>query len=304
MKVLITGSNGFIGSYLASQLDKKNYEVKRHIRNQKKLLNNADHVFFTTSDLETAVKEIDVVIHCAGKSGPSKNQRNDWDSYHEANAIFTKKVALLAAKNNVKKFIYLSTIKVYGEETLGGPITLNSKLNPADFYAKSKLLGEKELKAITEKNSMSHIILRPGLVYGKEMRGSLNSLRNLIKYHIPLPVGLLKSNKRSMLSIINLLSFINLALKSDQASNNTFLLCDDKNYSTYELVEALGKSINAKPLTFPLQDSFIEFIGKSFGKETEVKKLTRSLQIDNSFSKQLLGWKPKSNLVDTLIATW
>lgn len=304
MKVLITGSNGFIGSYLASQLSKKNYVVKRYIRDKKKLQNNADDIFFTTSDLEMALKEIDVVIHCAGKSGPSKDKRNDWDSYHQANTIFTKKVASLAAKNNVKKFIYLSTIKVYGEETLSGPITLNNEHNPADFYAKSKLLGENELKAISEKNSMSYIILRPGLVYGKEMKGSLNSLRNLIKHNIPLPVGLLKSNKRSMLSISNLLSFINLALKSEQASNHTFLLCDDKNYSTYELVEALGKSINVKPLIFPLKDSFIEFIGKFFGKETEAKKLTRSLQIDNSFSKQLLDWEPKSNLADTLTAPW
>ena len=226
MKVGITGSNGFIGKSFCRYFESKSLPILKIQRNDLRnsiLLNSKDSIFILNGSLE----DVDVLIHCAGLVHQKDNRNYDFHDYHKYNAFSTYNLALQASMSNVKKFIFLSSIKVNGESTnLYSPFVDPYYCNPSDNYSLSKLNAESYLRDLSIKTNLKTIILRVPLVYGKDVKANFRSLLNLVYRKVPLPFQN-SNNKRSFLFIENLCDFIyKLVLDENSAKSNTFLLSD------------------------------------------------------------------------------
>ena len=222
MKVGITGSNGFIGSNLCNFLKSKKIIVKPLARKKKGeiLINNLSK--FT--DWENSIKNLDVIIHC----GARVHKMDDKEPissilFNQINVEGTKNLAEQAANFGVKKFIFISTIKVNGENTNNiDPFNRKSSINPQDPYSTSKAIGEEILNEIQKKTNMSVVIIRIPIVYGPKVKANFKKLLWIVNKGIPLPLGNIK-NKRSYLYIKNLEALIYQCCISNNANNKLFL---------------------------------------------------------------------------------
>ena len=181
---------------------------------------------------------------------------------------------------------------------LGAPFTVNSKENPQCAYGLSKYQAEKGLSKISHETSLETAIVRIPLVYGPGVKGNLNTLIKILSLGFPLPMASIKTNLRSMIGIDNLISVMSTCVWHPNAKNETFLVSDNHDISTYTLVSLLGKSIEKKPLLIKFPVSLISLIAKIFKKDAEVKKLLSSLQVDVSYTCKQLDWKPPVTVID------
>ncbi len=214
MNVLITGANGFIGKHLQKLLlNNKNIKLFLLLRDKKKNNKNDANIFYADFekkiiDWDIFLKNIDVVIHLAARQH-KMGYKNDSNKYNQINSDLVKEIIERSEANNVKKFIYLSSARVY--EELLHPFksySVSDKINPIDLYSKSKYSGEIELNKKIKENKIQIYILRIPLVYGGNPKGYLSLFNNLNKFNIPLPIKCFKDNLRSFLSIYNLVYFI------------------------------------------------------------------------------------------------
>ena len=248
MKVLVTGSNGFIGKNLVSQLkNNKDISLTLSSRVSSRFSEGNINQFILTSidsstDWKEILEDIDIVIHLAGiaHNNYSNFKSGVQDEYRKINVEATLNLANQAIRANVKRFIYLSSIKVNGEATVKNrPFTAEDVPNPQDLYAKLKLEAEISLKKITTNSKTELVIIRPVLVYGPGVKGNLLSLIKWIKFGIPLPLRSIE-NKRSFVSIRNLVDFINICLEHPYAANQVFLVSDNSSISTSRLIRKLA----------------------------------------------------------------
>ena len=207
MLIAITGSNGFIGNYLSKYLINSGYKIRRIQRKKGKnvfLINDLEN----NNDWRKILSGVDVVIHCASKVHSFQSSKKNISEYESINVLATKRIAKEAAKLNVKKLIFLSTVKVYGEKTLPKiPFNNKTEFNPEDEYSKSKCRAENVLREVSKKYGLKIIIIRIPLVYGPLVGANFLNLIKLVNLKIPLPFGNIQ-NKRSIIFIGNLADFI------------------------------------------------------------------------------------------------
>ena len=300
MKVLVTGSNGFIGRNLVSQL-KNNKDISLTLSSRVSSRSSERNInqFILTSidsltDWTEILEDIDIVIHLLGiaHNNYSNFKSSIQDEYRKINVEATLNLANQAIKANVKRFIYLSSIKVNGEVTVKNrPFTAEDAPNPQDLYAKLKLEAEVALKEITTNSKTELVIIRPVLVYGPGVKGNLLSLIKWIKLGIPLPLRSIK-NKRSFVSIRNLIDFINLCLEHPYAANQVFLVSDNFSISTSRLIKKLAIFLKKRLFLIPLPQKVLKFILIILGKKEMAHKLLGSLEVNIQKNQDLLGWKP------------
>jgi nucleoside-diphosphate-sugar epimerase len=309
-KILITGSSGFIGQSLAKYLSKLDKIVCGTIRSDISFLPNTKIKYVSVGDISNKLNwkdilnDVDCIIHCAGKTHAMKAAANDLSKiYRSVNVDGTKQIAEQAAEAQVKRLIFLSSIKVNGESTKNyhfdkflndqkkSVFTHKDLANPKDFYAKSKLEAEKVLWEISSRTGLEVVVVRLPLVYGNGAKGNLARLVKLVKSGIPLPFSIL-NNQRSMIGIDNLVDLLKHCIDNPNASGKTFLASDDKDLSTPELIKRIASSMGRKPNLFPLPIFMLKFLGSIFGKSEEINRLVGSLRIDNSYTKEILNWKP------------
>lgn len=293
-QILITGASGFIGRNL---LNHQRFKKAICIGTTNPLTGNKFIYFdLLTDDLDIIpFKKVDCVIHLAGLAHEVSKKRTNLNlnRYLEINTEATIKLAIKASENNVKKFIFISSIKVLGEETLGNnKFNHKSPYNPKDSYAISKMLAEKKLLQLSEKSDMRFIIIRPPLVYGKNVKGNFLSLYKILKIKIPLPFGSIK-NKRSILSINNFIDILIKCIDIHLPSNSIFVVKDNKDISTPELILTIAKSMDIKNPLFNFPLFFLKIIFKLLGKNNDFYKLTNSLVVDQTNTCITLGWQPK-----------
>ncbi len=298
-KVLITGANGFIGSYLCNSLKQKNIPYTAIIRKLTKDLVFED-VFECdlTSDfnLIKALKDCHTVVHCAGKAHNFKNNSSDKDHFNELNHLATKKLAIQASNSGVKKFIYISTAGVMGlnsEEQR--PFKVCDQTKPQNLYSFSKLDGENSLIEACKSSDMNYTIIRPPMVYGFNAPGNWLRLISLINLKIPLPFKNI-NNKRSFVFIGNLCDLIMTILNSEKSINKIFFVSDDEDISTSDLIDKISRRLKIFPRIFYLNKKFILFFAKTVGKKSVINQLFESFQIDLSFTKETLEWRPKYSI--------
>jgi len=300
MKILVTGATGFIGSalinYLTNMSDMSIVGMVRSISD----IDSNSNVEFRIGEIGSAnitdinLSDIDVIIHTAGRAHiMNDSSANPIEEFRRVNTLGTLDLAKLAVNSGVKRFVFLSSIKVNGESTdLGVPFSINSKENPLDAYGISKYEAEVGLWEISRETGLEVTIIRPPLVYGPGVKGNFSSLIKLISLRAPLPLASVRGNRRSMVGLDNLLSMILICARHHKAANQTFLISDQSDLSTYNLLRVLGDSIGKPAILFKFPISILALLAKLFNMEVKVQRIMGTLQVDISHTCSTLDWEP------------
>jgi UDP-glucose 4-epimerase len=289
MNIVLTGYTGFLGSHLLRQCASK-YNFILLGRNT-----SGENVYDinNTVEVSNALRNSDVIIHSAARAHVLNDKSSDpWHEYVSNNVDLTVMLAQKAIEAGVKRFIFISTLKVNGEGTTSQPFRHNDDAMPYDFYAKSKVHAEIKLKELCANSHMELVIIRPPLVYGEGVKANFMALFKLVTKKFPLPFGSIKDNRRSLVSVYNLVDLIDTCILHPNAANQTFLVSDDNDVSTTEMVKLMAKVQGVKPLLLPIPVWMLKLLGKITIKSEMISRLTDSLQVDISQTKETLGWKP------------
>lgn len=297
MSILVTGHTGFMGQALVSALDPNILRVvgRRTIDNQPGLFFRKQ--LTANEDFSDCLAGVSVVIHAAARVHVMHDTSADpLASYREINVEGTLNLAKQAADAGVKRFIFISTIKVNGENTLPGKAFCASDTSKAsDPYGVSKAEAESALQALCAKTGMQFVIIRPPLVYGPGVKANFAAMLGLAKRNLPLPLGAIH-NKRSMVGLDNLVDLIVTCIDHPKAANQIFLVSDDQDVSTTELLQIMTRAAGKKPWLLPVPMSWLKLTGKLTGKQAVIERLCGNLQVDISHTKDILGWKPPVSL--------
>lgn len=299
--ILLTGSTGFVGDEVLKALSGHNIAVL----GRTKPSSVADKSFYTLSlgsktDFSTAIKSVDCIIHCAARVHiMDDDSLNPLEAYREVNTAGTINFATQAAKSGVSRFIFVSSIKVNGEGTsLGQPFTFADAHCPESDYGLSKAEAEQQLIKIGKETGMEVVIIRPTLVYGPGVKANFASLMSLVSKGIPLPFGCVTNNKRSLVSVDNLVDLIVTCIEHPKAANQVFLVSDDHDVSTSEMLRQMSIALGKSTFQLPVPLWCYKLVGKLFRKEDVIDRLIGSLQVDITHTKKTLGWNPPQSLED------
>lgn len=299
MKIMLTGAAGFIGSKVLEHLPP---DRALSLGRKKPKAQPDDHFFKleinSSSDYSTALHGVSVVVHLAARVHVMNDSvSNPIEEYREVNARGTVNLAQQAAKAGVKRFVFVSSIKVNGEGTLTDrPFKSEDKHAPEDDYGLSKSEAEMQLMSLGKDSGMEVVIIRPTLVYGPGVKANFASLMNLVSKGIPLPFGLITKNKRSLVSVDNLVDLIVTCIDHPKAANQVFLVSDDHDVSTSEMVREMATALSKPKWQLPVPLWCYKLAGKLVNKSHVVDRLTGSLQVDITHTKQTLGWTPPQTL--------
>jgi nucleoside-diphosphate-sugar epimerase len=303
--VLITGATGFVGSRLANFLRAQfpEMELRLAVRHRPDELETPNVLpsgsIEVVGDINPhtnwtdALDGVDVIIHLAARVHVMNDVALDpLEECRNANTFATIHLAQEAAKAGVKRFIYLSSIKVNGEETSSGQsYSEDSTPAPIDPYGVSKWEAELGLEKVCTQTGMQFVIIRPPLIYGPGVKANFQKLMGLVEKGMPLPLGA-THNQRSMLALDNLVSFIAEVMTNPLAANQRFLLSDGEDLSTTQLLKLIAKGMAKSIWLVPVPAFILRAAAQVLGASAAADRLLGSLQIDSSKARQLLHWQP------------
>ncbi len=301
--ILITGATGFIGSSLCQELKSRNIdfiEASRRINTD-----NKNHFYISNIGKDTTWKEplkyAEKVIHTAARVHIMKdNSMDPLKRFESINLQGTLNLAKQSIEAGVKRFIFLSSIKVNGEETKKGqPFLYDDLVSPQDPYALSKHKAEQKLKELCKDTSMDLVIVRPPLVYGPGVKGNFALMMKLVALNLPLPFKGI-TNLRSFVSIYNLTDFLILCAQYQTEINDTLLISDDEDISTTELLRKLTSIKGKKDLMFALPKPILVGLFTFINRKKEIQRLTGDLQVDVTHTKDKVGWTRKYSFDESL----
>lgn len=308
MKVLITGANGFVGAAVFKQLaamDKiQVVGTLRCIPNER-----YDHNQFikvgdmsTDTDWSKAVIGVNTVIHTAARVHVMNDTNiNPLREFRRVNVQGTLNLARQAATAGVKRFIFISSVKVNGESTSPNrPFSSEDAASPGDAYAISKMEAEQGLFEISIQTGLEVVIIRPPLIYGLGVKANFASLMKAVERKWTLPLGAIH-NKRSLIALDNLVDFIITCINHPRAADQVFLVSDGHDISTTELVRGMAKATNVSVRLVPIPVWLLRGAAYMIGKGNAINRLCDNLQIDISKSKKMLGWVPPISLDEGLL---
>lgn len=296
-KILLTGASGFVGSRLFSELKRSTrFETVGLCRrlprgsNEPGLRALGD---LQQADLSDLLPDTNVLIHAAARAHIIKDGAADpWAEYRRVNVEGTLNLARQAAAAGVKRFVFISSIKVNGEATFNKKAFFaNDDPAPEDAYGQSKLEAELGLMQLAEETRMEVVIIRPPLVYGPSVKGNFASMIKLVQKGLPLPLGAIH-NKRSLVGIDNLVDLIIRCIDHPAATNQVFLAGDGEDLSTTELLRGVGNAMGKPTRLIPVSAGLLQFGATLLGRKAMAQRLLGSLQVDISKTCELLDWKP------------
>ncbi len=306
-RVAITGATGFLGDALLRRLSSQ-YKVLALVRKDPlEQLAGVEHRICgdlsPTQEWSNLLSGVDIVIHTAARVHVM-HERSVLDrEYRRTNVEGTLNLARQAANMGVKRFIFLSSIKVNGEFTkLGEPFQAADEPKPEDMYGVSKMDAECGLYEILKDTGMELVCIRPPLVYGPGVKGNFLSLLRWLERGLPLPLGAV-DNRRSLVALDNLVDLIITCLDHPAAANQTFLVSDDEDLSTTALLQRMGNAVDRPARLIPVPTKLLQWGAKLFGKEAMSHRLLGNLQIDISKTKERLGWEPPVSVDESLKKT-
>jgi UDP-4-keto-D-QuiNAc 4-reductase len=292
MTLLITGASGFVGTALTKTLAVKGLDFVP--------FNRADNAAVFTDHAFSAVVHLAARVHVMNES-----PANPLDEFRQSNMVPTLALARRAAAAGVQRFVYVSSVKVNGEQTYGTPFAESNESNANDPYGISKHEAEQGLRQIARETGMEVVIVRPPLVYGAGVKANFAMLTRLAGKGIPLPLGAVH-NQRSMVYVGNLVDFLILCaqpVRSPLAANETFLISDGQDVSTTLLLKTLAKAQGKTAKLIPVPAAWLAFALKCMGKSNIVQRLLGDLQVDSSKARTLLGWQPPFTVEQGLAAS-
>ena len=308
MKILITGANGFVGRALCADALVRGMQVRGGVRHQYDLPTGVERFIVgeinESTHWQSALNGCDVVIHLAARVHVMRESaKNPLEEFRRVNVQGTEHLARSAVANGVKRFVYVSSIKVNGEEALGGKSYAERDMPmPEDAYGISKWEAEQALHRVAEEMRLEVVIVRPPLVYGAGVKGNFAQLLSVLARSIPLPLASIK-NQRDLIYVGNLVDALIACATHPNAAGQTYLVSDGESVSTPDLIRNLANALGKPNLAFPFPISVMRFCAGLLGKSAAVDRLTQSLQIDSSKIRKELGWQPPYTMQQGLKAT-
>jgi UDP-glucose 4-epimerase len=309
MRILLTGASGFVGSGLIAPLLMRQHEITAAVRKLKGDLDpgvkqSLVDGLSAEQDWKTSLQSQDLVIHLAARVHVMSDQSSDpLAEYRRTNVEGTLNLARQAADAGVKRFIFVSSIKVNGEGTeTGVPYTADGQTAPIDPYGISKMEAEQGLKALAAEKGMEVVIIRPVLVYGPGVQANFLSMMRWLHKGVPLPFGAI-NNRRSLVALDNLVDLIVTCTEHHAAANQTFLVSDGEDLSTTMLLRRMAAALGKSAKLLPVPAWMLETGASLLGRQALAQRLCGSLQVDISKTRELLDWTPPVSVDEALHQT-
>ena len=316
-KILVTGGSGFIGKVLINKLVNEGCFIRATFSGSKDIFQKKTHANLEwvkhdliTDDLnhDTLLSGMDIVIHLAGHAHISHVDDRTIQSAREININGTSRLASLAVKSGVRKFVFISTVKVHGEKTGANHDGTMQRFSedhvprPQDAYAASKLEAEQEIKMIFRNTPVNYTIIRPPLVYGPGVKANFLKLIDIVSKGFPLPFASVR-NLRSMINVNNLCQAISCIIEKAEISANQTYLVSDIDISTPDLINTISEQFNLKAKLFPCPLPLLKIAASLTGYRSVIDRLTESLLVDCSKIRHEVGWTPEMDFRNSLIDT-
>jgi nucleoside-diphosphate-sugar epimerase len=304
--ILVTGASGFVGRLLCAELFKQGFAIRTAVRSGNIQIDDFELAVTGSIDSNTdwsaALRDVNVVIHLAARVHVMTEHAIDpLVEFRKVNVEGTRHLAESAAKAGITRFVYVSSVKVNGEQTIS-PFTELDEPNPQDAYGVSKWEAEQVLHKISAETGMGLVIVRPPLVYGAGVKGNFAQMIKVLAKGIPLPLASVK-NLRSLIYVENLVDALILCATHPNAAGQTYLVSDGEDISTPDLLRKLSNAMNKPAKLLPCSLVFMRLVGRLFGKSDQIDKLVDFLQVNSRKICRELGWKPPFTLDEGLKAT-
>jgi len=306
--ILVTGATGFVGRPLAQRLlaDDESRRVVVAVRQDgqqwpERVLPRVTGDLEPSADWSVALGDVSVVVHCAARVHViTDTAANPLAEFRRVNVQGTLNLARQAAATGVRRFVFVSSIKVNGEATqLGRPFTADDAPAPLDAYGVSKMEAEQGLRELAAQTGMEVVIIRPPLVYGPGVKANFAAMMRWLQRRVPLPLGAIH-NQRSLVALDNLVDLIVTCLTHPAAANQTILVSDGEDVSTTELLRRMGQALGRPARLVPLPASILKLAAAIVGKPDVEQRLCGSLQVDIEKTRRLLDWTPPLTLDEGL----
>ena len=295
MKVLVTGSTGFVGSRVVELSEEREWDVVPVVRKASQIQPNSfiASSIDTSTDWSGSFEGVECVVHCAARVHQmSETEQDALIAYRDINTLGTLNLAKQAAEAGVKRFVFVSSIKVNGEFSEPNlPFEPNLKNTPQDPYGLSKYEAEVELAKLSKETGLEVVIIRPPLVYGPGVKANFLSMMRLIDKGLPLPFGAIK-NQRSLVYLDNLSDLIITCCEHPSAPGYTFLASDDQDVSTTQLMQTIAHAMGKSPRLIPIPMSWIQAGSSVLNKQHIAQRICGNLQVEIGLTKEILGWNP------------
>lgn len=296
MKVLVTGASGFIGRALVDLLlTETGCQVLAAVRSRidiENVISRSIGDINGDTDWSAALSGVDVVVHVAARAHVLKEcSTNPSEDFQSVNYHGTVNLAKQAVDAGVKRFIFISSIAVYGVDASDQPINEVSPVRPVTDYGKSKLAAEEQLLRLANQTKMQVVIIRPPLVYDGEAPGNFRTLLKVVERSFPAPFLSIK-NRRSFIARANLVNFIVVCINNQNAANQIFVVSDNRDLSTPELIRLLAQGMKRKARLIAVPRSIMKLCATIVGRKKVYSQLCESLYLDVSKARNLLEWSP------------
>lgn len=295
-RILLTGGTGWVGGALLKALRKRHDTLatvrmaKTHTDTQSAVMGSLDGSLVWPKELN----DREVLIHLAARVHVMKETASDpLQAFRAVNTEGSLRLARLAAQAGLRRFVFVSSVKVNGESTAADhAFSAADAPAPLDPYGISKMEAEQGLRQIASETGMEVVIVRPPLVYGPGVKANFAALMRAVQRGVPLPLASVTHNRRSFVALDNLVDLLITCIDHPAAANQTFLVSDGEDLSTTELLRRLGQAMGKPARLFPVPPSLLQFGAKLLGKGDTAQRLLGNLQVDIGHTRNTLNWNP------------